>query len=99
MYMKIVAPSKLVIVSMAAVCISVLSALSASAAIDISASDTVATAAEPTPVVPPSDFYAVTVAPSVIRGNTPVPEPGTMFAGIGVLTYLIFKSGRRSSRR
>jgi len=65
---------------------------------ELTVSETPAPAVESAPVIPASDFNAVSVAPSVIRGNIPVPEPGTLFAGIGVLAYLVLKTGRRSSR-
>ena len=46
------------------------------------------------PVVPSSDFNGNNnVAPNMVM---PIPEPGTMFAGFGLLTYLLFRTGRRS---
>jgi hypothetical protein len=99
-YMKTVASTKLIAVSLAVASLCALSTLSANAALDVTASDaTVTEPSEPLPA-PASDFAASTssasfsASPNVIR--TPVPEPGTMFAGAGALAYFLFKSGRRS---
>ncbi len=99
--MKTVASTKLIAVSLAVASLCALSTYSANAALDVTPSAVTATEpAEPLPA-PASDFTAsstssapFSASPNVIRG--PVPEPGTMFAGVGALAYFLFKSGRRS---
>jgi|GEM_PF-6673520 len=77
--------------------------VTANAAMDVTVSDVPVAAAPapaptPAPVVSASDFSGVNVTPSVVGGHPSVviPEPGTMFAGFGLLTYLLFRTGRRS---
>lgn len=88
---------------MAVALISGASVVTANAAMEVTVSD-VPVAAAPAataaiaPAVPSSDFNGGTAVPTSVSPAVvqPIPEPGTMFAGFGLLTYLLFRTGRRS---
>ena len=94
--MKNIISKKLVAISLAVALIAGASIVTANAAIDINVSDVPVGPAPP--VVPASDFTATgSFSPKVVMNPTVViPEPGTMFVGFAVLTYLLFSTGRRS---
>lgn len=98
--MKNIISKKLLGVSLAVALVSGASIVTANAAIDLGVSIPVAAAPAESapPVVPASDFTATgSFSPKVVMNPTVViPEPGTMFVGFAVLTYLLFSTGRRS---
>jgi hypothetical protein len=102
--MKNIVSKKLMVLSVSVALISAASVVTANAALEVPASDisVAATAApSPAPEAPASDFVGTTTPSSgyvanVVRSPVVIPEPGTMFAGFGLLTYMLFRSGRRS---
>jgi hypothetical protein len=85
---------RIILSSIAAVTVCAASTFTAHAAVDVTVSD--APAAEA--AVPASDFSETSVSPDVVVSSPFVvmPEPGTLLAGLGILTYLLLKPGRRS---
>lgn len=98
--MKKVVLKNFVAASIVACSVFTLSTFSAKAAIEVTESDAPPVeATQAAPAVPASDFNGTSSAPAEVKVNPErvvVPEPGTIFAGLGVLTYLLLKSGRRS---
>jgi hypothetical protein len=94
--MRNIAFKKFVASSIVVAAVCTASTFTAKAAIEVTESE--AAAVETAPAVPASDFNATSAAPAAVVRTTSVavPEPGTMFAGLGVLTYFLLKSGRRS---
>lgn len=92
--MKNIVVKRIILASIAAAAVYAASTFSAKAALDVTVSD--APAAEP--VVPASDFNETSVSTDAVvsRPFVVMPEPGTMLAGLGILTYLLLKPGRRS---
>ena len=100
--MKKFVSEKLIVASLAVALISGAATVTANAALDVTVSDAPVAAApveSTAPVeVPASDFSAPSAVPSVviIPNRVTAPEPGTMFAGFGLLTYVLFRTSRRS---
>jgi hypothetical protein len=97
--MRNIAFKKFVVVSIVTAVVCAASTFTAKAALDLTVSETAQVESTPvTPAVPASDFNATSAVPAAVVRNpsVAVPEPGTMFAGLGVLTYFLLKSGRRS---
>ena len=97
--MRNIVLKKFVAASIVAAVVCTASTFSAKAAMELTVSDTAPAETAPVaPVVPASDFNGTSAAPAAVVSNPAVvvPEPGTMFAGLGVLTYFLLKSGRRS---
>ena len=97
--MRNIVLKKFVAASIVAAIVCTASTFTAKAAMEVTASDAPAADTAPAaPAVPASDFNGTSAAPASVVSNPAVvvPEPGTMFAGLGVLTYLLLKSGRRS---
>jgi hypothetical protein len=90
---------KFVVASIVTAVVCVASTFTAKAALELTVSETAPAETVPAaPAVPASDFNSTSAAPAAVVSNpsVAVPEPGTMFAGLGVLTYFLLKSGRRS---
>jgi hypothetical protein len=97
--MRNIALKKFVTASLVAAFVCTASTFTAKAAIELTVSDTApAETAPAAPAAPASDFNGTSAAPAAVVSNPAVvvPEPGTMFAGLGVLTYFLLKTGRRS---
>jgi hypothetical protein len=97
--MRNIVVKKFVAASIIAAVVCTASTFTAKAALDLTVSDTAPAETAPVaPAVPASDFNGTSAAPAAVVSNPAVvvPEPGTMFAGLGVLTYFLLKSGRRS---
>ena len=92
--MKNIVLKRIILASIAGVAVCAASTFSAQAAMDVTISD--APTAEA--VVPASDFSGTGVSTDevVSRPFVVMPEPGTMLAGLGILTYLLIKPGRQS---
>ncbi len=101
--MKKLVSQKLFIVSVAVALISGSSPVTATADMEVTVADPpvaaapVATAAI-TPAIPASDFSGNTAIPSSVSPSVvqAIPEPGTMLAGFGALTYLLLRTSRRT---
>ena len=100
--MRNIALKKFVAASIVIAVVCTASTFTAKAAMEVTESDTApAEMAPAAPAVPASDFNgstasAVSTAVVVNPQQVVIPEPGTMFAGLGVLTYLLLKPARRS---
>jgi hypothetical protein len=97
--MRNIVVKKFVAASIVAAVVCTASTFTAKAAMELTVSDTAPVETAPVaPAVPASDFNGTSTAPAAVVSNPAVvvPEPGTMFAGLGVLTYFLLKSGRRS---
>ena len=98
--MKNIVVKKFVSAWIIAAVICAASSFTAKAALEVTVSDAPVSTVESTPAVPASDFNGTSATPAVVKSNPAVviPEPGTMFAGLGVLTYFLLKPARRSRR-
>jgi hypothetical protein len=97
--MRNIAFKKFVVASIVTAVVCAASTFTAKAALELTASETAPAETAPgAPAVPASDFNSTSAVPAAVVSNpsVAVPEPGTMFAGLGVLTYFLLKSGRRS---
>ena len=92
--MKIQTSKKLVAVALGFALCSFAAGYSAKAAVDMTPSDApTVSAPQAAPTVSSTDLAGeVSVKPSMVV----VPEPGSMFAGMGVLAYVLFKGSRKS---
>ena len=97
--MRNIALKKFVASSIVVAAVCAASTFTAKAALELTVSEAAPAETAPVaPAVPASDFNGTSAAPAAVVSNpgVAVPEPGTMFAGLGVLTYFLLKSGRRS---
>jgi hypothetical protein len=101
--MRNIALKKFVVASIVTAVVCVASTFTAKAALEPIVNEAAQVDTAPaTPAAPASDFSSTSTsasaAPAVVVSNPAVvvPEPGTMFAGLGVLTYFLLKSGRRT---